>query len=448
MRKEGMIAMNGSAFKIKYKDCLYWILWISLFQGIISSYFGLNQINYLCDFLLIVLLVSRFSSERLRHFRINKSIEFIPIIGFVIIILIGWIFNSASLPMAIWGMRNYGRFFVYFIFCIILFDAKDVYKMEDMFVRVFPVHMLLVAYQYIVDGLNQDRLSGIFGNSAGGNVGLMIYLLIMLCIIMARYEYKKMSLVKFIIYLTVILVNAALSELKFLFVVAVILLIWYLLMSKRKGQGMIMALAFVLLFYMSAQVLYAIFPEYANFLNIDNILNQVSAQEVYASQFDVGRTSVFTKLAPIITRWAGKDAIWIGIGLGNGDYSSAISFLNSAFFNVYEYIHYTWLSLGYLFVETGYLGTIAYTSFFVVLEICAILRYQKRTTYMNLIGTFLPLVCLILLVYNSALRSNYAYMIFAVISWNTICSKKKNECAGLEESENAKEIYKKNSIWG
>lgn len=79
------------------------------------------------------------------------------------------------------SMRNYGRFFVYFIFCVALFDAKDVYKMEDMFVRAFPVHILLIAYQYIVEGLNQDRLSGIFGNSAGGNGGLMIYLLIMLC---------------------------------------------------------------------------------------------------------------------------------------------------------------------------------------------------------------------------------------------------------------------------
>lgn len=36
---------------------------ISLFQGIISSYFGLNQINYVCDFLLMVLLVTRLSSE-------------------------------------------------------------------------------------------------------------------------------------------------------------------------------------------------------------------------------------------------------------------------------------------------------------------------------------------------------------------------------------------------
>ena len=175
--------------------------------------------------------------------------------------------------------------------------------------------------------------------------------------------------------------------------------------------------------YIGIQIFYATFPEYANFLDIDNILNQVSAQEVYASQFDVGRTSVFTKLSPIIERWAGKDALWIGIGLGNADYSSAMSFLNSAFYNAYEKIHYTWLSLGYLFVETGYLGTIAYTSFFVVMEICSIIRYQRKTTYQNLIGTFFPLICLILLVYNSTLRSNFAYMIFAVLSWNIVSSK-------------------------
>lgn len=435
MRKGWKMAMNGKAFRIRYKDCLHWVLLISLFQGAIASYFGFNQINYICDFLLIVLFVMRLSSDNLRYFRIIKAAEFVPIICFAVTVMVGWIFNPASLLMAIWGARNYGRFFIYFIFCIAFLDVQDVYKMEDAFFHVFPIHMLFIAYQYIVEGLNQDRLSGIFGNSAGGNGGLMIYLVIMLCIIMARYEYKKVSLVKFGVYLMLVLVNAALSELKFLFVVAIIMLIWYLFMSRRKGKGMIMALAFILLFYVSVQILYIIFPEYANFLDINNILNQVSAQEVYASQFDVGRTAVFSKLSPIITKWAGRDALWIGIGLGNADYSSAMVFLNSAFFNAYEYIHYTWLSLGYLFVETGYIGTIAYTSFFVVSEICAILRYQKRTTYMNLLGTFFPLVSLILLVYNSTLRSNYAYMLFAVLSWSIICTKRQNKNTELEVTE-------------
>lgn len=415
--------MNREFLKIRYKDCLQWILCISLLQGVISSYFKFNQVNYICDLLIILLLITRLSAENLRHIEIRRQIEFVPIVFFALFVILGWIFNPAPIRMAIWGVRNYGRFFLYFIFCSTILDDEDVEQMENTFVRFFPIHIVLIIFQYVVEGLNQDRLNGIFGNGVGGNGGLMIYLVIMLCIIMARYEYKKISLSKFIIYLLLILVNAALSELKFLFVVAVILVAWYLLMSRRKGKGMMLVLAFMILFYISTQILYAVFPDYVNYLSLDSILNQISAQDVYASQFDVGRTAVFTKLTPIIERWSGKDAVWIGIGLGNADYSSAMSFLNSAFFKTYEYIHYTWLSLGYLYVETGYLGTIAYSLFFVVAEVCSIVRYQRRTAYKNLMGTFFPLVCLMLLVYNSALRSNYAYMIFSVLSWNIVSSK-------------------------
>ena len=414
--------MEANFLRVKYKDILYWILFISLFQGMISNYLGFSQVTYICDLLLIVLLVVKVSSTK-QYVLINKRIEIIPIYCFMVFVIIGWLFNPVPIVMAMWGVRNYGRFFLYFVLSINIFNAEDADKMEDIFVSAFPIHISIITFQYLVEGLNQDRLSGIFGKEAGGNGGLMIYLAIMLCIIMARYEYKKMSLSKFGVYLLLIFVNAALSELKFLFIVAAILMIWYLLMSRRKGRGMILALVFFILLYIGIQIFYAAFPEYANFLDIDNILNQVSAQEVYTSQFDVGRTSVFTKLSPIIERWAGKDALWIGIGLGNADYSSAMSFLNSSFYNMYERIHYTWLSLGYLFIETGYLGTIAYTSFFVVMEICSIIRYQKKTTYQNLIGTFFPLICLILLVYNSTLRSNFAYMIFAVLSWNIVSSK-------------------------
>ena len=416
--------MNNSLLKIKYKDCLQWILWISLLQGVISSYLGFGQISYDCDFLLIVLLIAKIFKEGSFKVKVRVNVEYFPIFLFAAVVIIGWMFNPAPISMALWAIRNYGRFFLYFILCNTILDSEDVNKMESVFLKTFPIHMVLVIYQYVVEHINQDLLNGIFGNRVGGNAGLMIYLSIIMCIVMARYEYKKISLSKFILYLMLILVNAALSELKFLFIVAFILLAWYLLMSKRKGRGMLLALAFIIIIYIATQVFYAVFPEYAGFMNLDNILNQLSAQEVYASQYDVGRTAVFSKLTPIITHWAGKDAVWIGIGLGNADYSSAMSFLNSAFFKVYESIHYTWLSLGYLFVETGYLGTIAYTLFFVVLEIVAILKYQKKTSYENLLGTFFPLICMIMMVYNSALRSNYAYIIFATLSWNLIKDKR------------------------
>lgn len=412
--------MRARLFKIKYKDILYWTLWICLTQGIFSSYFGFSQINYLCDLLLILLLVVKVASKRIHTIRLTERIECVPIVLFFLIAIMGWSLNTVPFPMALWGVRNYGRFFLYFVFCSTMLDENDVEKMEDTFVKLFPIHCGLIAFQYLIQGYNQDYLSGLFGTSQGGNGGLMIYLLIMMCIVMARYEYKRLSLVQFVLYLVLILVNAALSELKFLFIVAILMLAWYLLMSRRKGRGMIMALAFIIIIYLGAQILYYIFPEYANFLDIDNILNQISAQEVYATQLDVGRTSVFSKLSPVIARWGGNKALWIGIGLGNADYSTAMTFLNSSFYEIYGAMHYMWLSLGYLFVETGYLGTIVYAAFFVILAVISIFKYQQNTNYRNLLGTFFPLVCLILLVYNSVLRSNYAYMIFVVLAWNRV----------------------------
>ena len=45
------------SFVIKYKNVLYGVLGICLFQGIISDYLGFRQVNYLCDVLLVLLLV-------------------------------------------------------------------------------------------------------------------------------------------------------------------------------------------------------------------------------------------------------------------------------------------------------------------------------------------------------------------------------------------------------
>ena len=41
-------------------------------------------------------------------------------------------------------------------------------------------------------------------------------------------------------------------------------------------------------------------------------------------------------------------------------------------------------------------------------------------TYYNLLGTFFPMVFMLIMVYNSSLRSNYAYMVFAVLTWQTL----------------------------
>ena len=408
------------SFVIKYKSIIYSILGICLLQGIISDYGGFRQVNYLCDVLLVILLLVMACRKQVSLTKTINNAEYISILAFTLVVLVGWVLNAVSIPRAFWGARNYGRFFLFYLLARAVWTKDDVNKVEELFLKLFPIHMVLIAVQYAVEGLNQDFLSGLFGKSGGGNGGLIIYLSIILCISICQFEYKKISIRKFLLYLLLIFINAALSELKFLFVMAALLVTWYLAMSKRKGRGMILALFFVMALYIGMQIFYYVFPFWANYLSFDNIMTVISDQEVYASQIDVGRTAVFSKLSPILTKWAGKDALLFGIGLGNGDYSDAFPMLNSAFFKAYGYMHYTWLSLGYLFVELGYAGTIAYISFFVILEIKAIIAYQKRSTYYNLLGTFFPIVFMMIMVYNSTLRSNYAYMIFAVLTWQSL----------------------------
>ena len=408
----------------KYRDLLFGILYICIWQAIISDYLGFKQVNYLCDFFLCLIVMFRVKNRGFRIVLPRGRKENVAIFAFGVVVLIGWMLNPTPPQMALWGLRNYGRFFLFYMLAIDIWNEEDAEKIENIFLKLFPIHMVLLVFQYAVEGLQQDRLSGLFGNKVGGNGGLVIYLTIILCIIVGQFDYKKIGWIKFLAYLLMIFVNAALSELKFLFVLAAVLMAWYLIMTKRKDRAIILVIFFVMALFAGVQLLYYFFPGWTDYLSIKNIAGLIKSQKVYATQTDIGRTAVFSKLAPIITDWEGKDALFVGIGLGNGDYSSAFSFLNSAFYKTYEATHYTWLSLGYLFVETGFLGTIAYVSFFVILEWKALLAYRRKKSYFSLMSTFYPLVALALIVYNSTMRSNFAYMMFTVLAFQALANKK------------------------
>lgn len=417
--------MHLSAFKME--KLLYVVLGISLCQSVISDYFGFHKVNYLCDVILLALLLFTICTGKIGLVIRNKSIEDFSIAAFALVVVIGWALNSVSLLSALWGVRNYGRFFLFYLLGKILLSDQDAENMENIFLKLFPFHIILVAFQYIVEGLNQDRLSGLFGKNAGGNGGLSLYLLIVLCIVICQCDHKKISLTKFMCYLMPIYINAALSELKFYFAASFLLIGWYFVASKDKRWALKLVLLALLAWFIGIQIMYFIFPSWTGYLSLRNFFGIVSSQKVYSTSKDIGRTAVFSKLAPIIRDWAGSDAVFFGIGLGNADYADAFPALNSAFFKAYGEMHYTWLSLGYLFVEVGYVGTIVYVAFFVLLEVKALLAYLREKSYNCFMGTFFPFVCMMTIAYNSSLRSNVAYMAYAALLWQTLSSKKKGE---------------------
>lgn len=424
---------------IKHKYILYLVFWIALVQGIFQGYLHFSQITYLCDVLLIILLFLYLNEKHeITIDELHKTtLFFLPVAAFILVILIGWMINDTSVASALWGTRNYFRFFLYFALCLAYLDKSDARLMADWLVNLFPLHLLITAFQYIVQNLNGDYLGGIFGTQQGCNGGLVIYLGLLFCIMLIRYESGECSLIRFLIYLLCIFANAAASELKAFYVFAAILALIFLVLSRKKWKSIFIILIIGVVIIIGFQILYYFFPSWSGYFQLSNLTKIFAdASSGYSNSEDISRTTVFSRLTPIIRNWNGNQCdLWFGIGLGNADYSTTFKWLNGPFYLQYNRLHYIWLSTACLFIETGYLGLACYTGFFLFIAVRVIRKYCKTGDTVDLMGILITLFCFMLMFYDASLRSNFAYIIFAALSWPFLNSPGEEEGELTEEQQ-------------
>lgn len=406
--------------KVGARKGLYIIIWISLIQGFLSDYLRLGSIKYLNDVLLMMCLLSWMGKNSVYKCvcKKNKIYVYIPLLCFVFTILIGWFLNGMSFSLSLWGLRNYFRFYIFFFLCLNLFDIEDYKKIQNWLVKLFPLHIAIIMFQILIEHLSYDFLGGIFGKYQGCASGLMIYYGLLSMILISKYNEKNISLKKIFVYFFIMLTTSAIAELKayFLFLVGIIII--YAFLANDKIKGAIIFGVGLIGVIVGLQLLIRYFPYYANFFTVENIIKQLTDKEstyTYRQGLDIGRSSIFYKLPPVVKDWGGEMAKWFGIGLGNGEYSSTFNFLKSDFYNTYSQSNYAFFSLAFLFVETGYLGVIAYLSFFIGMEIVALKGYLRKRNKTNMIITMMPIFCLFLVYYNSSMRSNFAFVVFALL---------------------------------
>jgi hypothetical protein len=395
------------------------------------------MINYVCDILLIFCLLLDFLNRRYLLCTNNGERSWLidgAVICFGVVIFTGWVIQGISPLLAVWGVRNYGRFFLFYYLCKQTFSLSNYQRIVNWLLKLFPVHFAIVAYQIFVENLSYDFLGGIFGKYQGCASGLMIYYCLIIVILFSKFDNKEIKFRTLFIYLAIILVTAAIAELKALFLYFVVMLAVYGLLSRNKIKSAIIVLLGIVGVFFALQILINYFPQYSGFFTVDKIISQLTNKNssyTDTAGLNVGRSSVFYKLDPVIIQWGGNVARWFGLGLGSGEYSTSFSFLNSDFFNTYPQSNYNYFSLSFLFVETGYLGTVAYVAFFVMNELVAFKNYLKNRNATTLMGVSLPLVCFFLLYYNSSLRTNFAYIVFALLA--SILNKSDNEVESQSE---------------
>ncbi|MBR2867879.1 MAG: hypothetical protein IKB88_02280 [Clostridia bacterium] len=320
-----------------------------------------------------------------------------------------YLFNFQSPFYYLWGLRNNFRFFAAFFLFAMVFDEEEANGCLRFMDVVFWLNAIVTAFQFFFMGLRQDYLGGLFGVERGCNAYTVIFFAIVLSKSLLNFMLGNEKTGICLLKCGTALLISAMAELKFFFILFVIILAFCTVMTRFSFKKALLIIVAALLLTVSGLLLPIFFGE-SRALTVENILKTITASN-YSSARDLGR---FTAI-PIISREILTTPLsrLFGMGLGNCD-TSSFAICNSSFYQSHAYMNYNWFSSAFLFLETGYVGLMAYLSFFVLVFINAWRRMKKKVSDQLFcrIAMIMSIVCFIMVFYNSSLRTEIAYMAF------------------------------------
>lgn len=214
----------------------------------------------------------------------------------------------------------------------------------------------------------------------------------------------------------VAMVIAALAELKFFFVEALLILLMAVCLAPLRRRNLLLILGGATAVAFGVLVLEWVFPNYSGFFSWSWMWEAASASRGYTSSGDFNRLNAIARINDrFLLHWWDR---LFGLGLGNCE-TSAFAVLNTPFFRKYGHLHYSWMSHAFWYLECGWLGLSFYMGFFVLLF------FKIRTVERNWGDARLPLcktarimalLCPLIAVYNSSLRTEAGYMVYFILA--------------------------------
>ena len=292
-------------------------------------------------------------------------------------------------------------------------DAEHYFKMFDI---MFWINVLASLFQFFVLGLAGDYLGGIFGTEKGCNAYTNVFFVILLAKDILFYLEKKEKLSYCVLKCVAMLLVAALAELKFFFVEFAMVIVLSALFTKFTWRKLLVIVGGSAAVVAFAALLAFLFPHFSDFFSFDFFIKTASSDQGYTYKGDLNRLNAILRINELWLTNTGQRIF--GLGLGNCDYAS-YDFLTTPFFIRNEDMHYTWLSYAFMYLECGWIGLIFYFGFFVLVYF-SIRRIEKRSegiakTYCRM-GRILALMCMVIAIYNSSLRTEAGYMMYFALA--------------------------------
>ena len=414
-----------------------WIIYLQILyccvnKFLISQFSMPSAINYITDALMILsfLLAIKIFCQKFEPYYFSAPI-FIAVFFFVCGTLSA-LFQQVDFLLLVWSYRNLMRFYIFFFSCVVLLDFRDVQNMMRLFAWVFHANILSVTFQFWIQGYSQDNLGGLFGTQMGCNGYMNTFLCIYLSYVCITYMSKKISFKYFFFFSAGSLYIAALSELKFLFVEYIVILIVSAILSRFSVRVVLMAVGACIGLYAGIQLFEQFFPGWE--FSIDQVI-EYAGQGGYSTENDLNRLTAIQRISSEFLHGIVNQLF--GFGLGSCETSS---FFNSSFFVQYgETLHYTYLLHAFLFLETGFVGLFLYLGFYICISIKAV-QFRKYVDFDMKpyceAAAIASLTCILQSVYNNALRvENSGYLAYLILAIPFICMKDKERLEDAIEKD-------------
>lgn len=405
-----------TVIRIKKRTLAGWLIWLLVLLpfglGFLRELLGLpNGVKYLLDGAWLWLVVLTFRRRRALPWALVRWVTV-----FALYTLMVYLLRWQSGLYYLWGFRNNFRFYAaFFAFAAFLKEGEGEGYLRKLD-RLFWLNGAVMLVQYALLGRSGDYLGGIFGTAQGCNA----YTNLFFCIVITR------SLVRFLDgdegrngclgKCAAALLLAALAELKFFFVEFGCIAALVVLLSENNGRKFWVVLAAGVGIGAGAALLAELFPGFSGWLSVDWLLDAAGSDRGYTSAGDLNRLNCIRR----IDAWffASPALRLFGLGLGNCD-TSTFAIVNTPFYRAFSHIHYTWMSTSFWYLEGGWVGLGFFYGFFLLiyagagkLERCRT-GAEKRLCRM---ARIMALVCCLIGVYNSSLRTEAAYMVYFVLA--------------------------------
>ena len=373
-----------------------------------------SVVKYTVDVVWLLLLAAMLLN-RVR-FSNPQAKKILKIVGaFFLLTLVGLILEYQSVLYYLWGIRNNARFFVFFAACILFLSATGAQECLRLMDRVFYINLAVTLFQFFAMEKRGDHLGGIFGVETGANGYTNIFLLIVVTWHMLQYLNEREALKSCLTKCVLTLLIAALAELKFLYIEFVVVIIMGMFVTHRFARKLWIALGGLTGAYFGILLMQILFPNFANWFTLQRIWETATSARGYTSSGDMNRLTAI----PMV--WNGfldtPLRKCFGLGLGNCD-TSNFEFLVTPFSVRYTDLHYVFFSSAFMLLETGAAGLMVYLLFFAAIYVYARQRERQKEAdpvYCQM-ACIMAAMSVLLIIYNSSMRTEAAYMVYFVLA--------------------------------